>query len=122
MGGPGPGAGQCSENRAGSAWAEPARDPLGPEGTRAYPVLFGVTAGVQERMQQIFVGDVQGCADELDELLARARDAFGDGFELWVVGDLVNRGPDNLRPLERVRELVEQGRAHYVLGLSLIHI
>jgi bis(5'-nucleosyl)-tetraphosphatase (symmetrical) len=67
-------------------------------------------------MQRIFVGDVQGCADELGELLARAHSEFGDRFELWVVGDLVNRGPDNVRALERVRELVDAGRGHYVLG------
>ena len=67
-------------------------------------------------MQRIFVGDVQGCAAELDELIARADDAFGDAFSLWIAGDLVNRGPDNLRPLERVRELVLAGRAEYVLG------
>jgi len=62
------------------------------------------------------VGDVQGCADELLELLARAGEAFGRRFELWVVGDLVNRGPDNRRALASVRELVEAGRGHYVLG------
>ncbi len=67
-------------------------------------------------MQQIFVGDIQGCADELEELLGRAREAFGEGFELWVVGDVVNRGPDNLRALRSIRGLVDAGRAHYVLG------
>jgi bis(5'-nucleosyl)-tetraphosphatase (symmetrical) len=67
-------------------------------------------------VQRIFVGDVQGCADELDELLERARGDFGDGFELWVVGDLVNRGPHNLRALARVRALVDSGRGAYVLG------
>ncbi len=67
-------------------------------------------------MQRIFVGDVQGCADELDELIARARDEFGQDFSLWIAGDLVNRGPDNLRPLECVRELVTAGRAEFVLG------
>ena len=67
-------------------------------------------------MQRIFVGDIQGCADELDELLAQAEDRFGQAFELWVVGDLINRGPDNLRALRRVRERVEASRAHYVLG------
>ena len=67
-------------------------------------------------MQQVFVGDVQGCADELEELLGRARQAFGERFELWVVGDLVNRGPDNLRALRSVRRLADAGRAHYVLG------
>jgi bis(5'-nucleosyl)-tetraphosphatase (symmetrical) len=67
-------------------------------------------------VQRIFVGDVQGCADELDELIARARSEFGGEFELWLVGDLINRGPENLRVLERVRELHEQGRARSVLG------
>jgi bis(5'-nucleosyl)-tetraphosphatase (symmetrical) len=73
-------------------------------------------------VQQIFIGDVQGCADELDALFARATEAFSDDFELWVVGDLVNRGPDNRRALERVRELVEAGRAQYVLGNHEIHL
>ena len=44
------------------------------------------------------VGDVQGCARELDTLLALARfDPYRD--ELWCVGDLVNRGPDSLATL-----------------------
>jgi bis(5'-nucleosyl)-tetraphosphatase (symmetrical) len=67
-------------------------------------------------VQPIFVGDVQGCADEFAELLARARTAFGERFELWLVGDLVNRGPRNLELLETVAELVDRGRARYVLG------
>jgi bis(5'-nucleosyl)-tetraphosphatase (symmetrical) len=76
-------------------------------------------------IQRIFVGDVQGCADELAEILARARKAFGSRFELWVVGDLVNRGPDNRRAIESVRELVDAGRARYVLGnheLALLRV
>lgn len=67
-------------------------------------------------MQPIFVGDVQGCSEELEELLGRARDAYGSRFELWLVGDLINRGPDNLAVLRRVRELVDSGRARLVLG------
>jgi hypothetical protein len=67
-------------------------------------------------MQPIFVGDVQGCSEELDELLARAEARFGSEFELWSVGDLVNRGPDNRTPLRRVRDLEERGRARVVLG------
>jgi bis(5'-nucleosyl)-tetraphosphatase (symmetrical) len=67
-------------------------------------------------VQRIFVGDVQGCADELDELVARARAAFGGAFELWLVGDLVNRGPASLRVLRSVRALAERGRARAVLG------
>jgi bis(5'-nucleosyl)-tetraphosphatase (symmetrical) len=73
-------------------------------------------------MQRIFLGDVQGCADELDELIARAKDEFGEEFSLWVAGDLINRGPDNLRPLERVRELMMAGRAEYVLGNHEINL
>ncbi len=73
-------------------------------------------------MQRIFVGDVQGCADELDQLIERAGETYGDEFVLWVAGDLVNRGPDNRRPLERVRALVEAGRAEYVLGNHEIHL
>lgn len=67
-------------------------------------------------VQRVFVGDVQGCAEELEELLTRARSSFGADFELWVVGDLINRGPDNLRALRLVRELVERDRCRYVLG------
>jgi len=74
-------------------------------------------------MQRIFVGDVQGCSAELESLLARAEARFGSEFELWSVGDLVNRGPDSRGVLERVRTLHEAGRARVVLGnheLSLI--
>jgi bis(5'-nucleosyl)-tetraphosphatase (symmetrical) len=68
-------------------------------------------------MQPVFVGDVQGCADELDELIRLAEKRLGsDAFELWLVGDLVNRGPDSLRVLERVRPLVDAGRARVVVG------
>jgi len=66
--------------------------------------------------QHVFVGDVQGCADEFDELLARLRAAFGEEFVLHSVGDLVNRGPDNLRVLERMRELESRGQGGHVLG------
>lgn len=67
-------------------------------------------------MQKIFIGDVQGCAEELENLLQRANEAFGPNYEIWVAGDLVNRGPWSLRALQCVRALVEAGRGHYVLG------
>jgi bis(5'-nucleosyl)-tetraphosphatase (symmetrical) len=73
-------------------------------------------SGGSHTPQHVFVGDIQGCADEFDELLARLGDSFGDEFVLHSVGDLVNRGPDNLRVLERMRELVAAGRGHHVLG------
>lgn len=67
-------------------------------------------------MQPIFVGDVQGCAEELKEILGRARARYGESFEALFVGDLVNRGPASLRALELAFGLVEKGRARYVLG------
>jgi bis(5'-nucleosyl)-tetraphosphatase (symmetrical) len=42
-----------------------------------------------------------------------------------VVGDLINRGPANLKALDLVRPLVEDGRAHYVIGnheLALLRV
>jgi bis(5'-nucleosyl)-tetraphosphatase (symmetrical) len=76
-------------------------------------------------VQRIFVGDVQGCAAELDDLIERARADFGGAFELWLVGDLVNRGPSSLRVLERARALADAGRARVVLGnheLALLRV
>ncbi|NNL85275.1 MAG: hypothetical protein HKP27_06460, partial [Myxococcales bacterium] len=72
-------------------------------------------------MQPIFIGDIQGCADELEALLSRAKRSFGNRCEFWFAGDLVNRGPDNLRVLSRVRELHDRGRAHCVLGNHDLH-
>jgi bis(5'-nucleosyl)-tetraphosphatase (symmetrical) len=71
---------------------------------------------VMEERSRIFIGDVQGCADELDELLEIAAAELGDDFEVWSVGDLINRGPDNRRVLERMRTLHADGRARIVLG------
>jgi len=63
------------------------------------------------RRSRVFVGDIQGCADELDELLeALAYDP--ERHALWAVGDLVNRGPASARALRR---LIEVG-AGSVLG------
>lgn len=76
-------------------------------------------------MQRIFAGDVQGCADELAELVSRARSEFGGDFEVWLVGDLVNRGPASLRALEIARDLEAAGRARLVLGnheLALLRV
>ena len=76
-------------------------------------------------MQRVFAGDVQGCADELDDLVARAHAEIGSEFELWLVGDLVNRGPASLRALRAARALLDAGRARIVLGnheLALLRV
>ncbi len=49
----------------------------------------------------IVVGDVHGCADELDTLLDRV--AFTTGDRLVFVGDLVARGPKSREVLDIVR-------------------
>ncbi len=52
--------------------------------------------------RRIFVGDVQGCATELSELLGLLHlDPSRD--ELWFAGDLVNRGPRSLDALRMAR-------------------
>lgn len=61
------------------------------------------------------IGDIQGCDDELGELLALIGFAAHKD-RVYFVGDLVNRGPKSAAVLRRVRELNLAGAAESVLG------
>ncbi len=65
------------------------------------------------------IGDVQGCCAEFDELLRRIR-FNADRDLLLLTGDLVNRGPQSLAALRRVRSLA--ANAITVLGNHDLHL
>jgi len=70
-------------------------------------------------MTRYAVGDIQGCYDELQTLLQRIRFS-ADRDQLWLVGDLVNRGPKSLETLRFVKSLGDN--AITVLGNHDLHL
>lgn len=65
------------------------------------------------------VGDIQGCFDQLDDLLALIEFDPQEDI-LWVAGDLVNRGPDSLETLRFLKSLGD--RCVAVLGNHDLHL
>jgi bis(5'-nucleosyl)-tetraphosphatase (symmetrical) len=69
-------------------------------------------------MSTYAIGDLQGCLDSFERLLRQLPDA--DRFIFF--GDIVNRGPQSLAALRRVKALVEAGRAAALLGNHDLHL
>lgn len=64
------------------------------------------------------VGDIQGCYEEFTRLLERM-DFRADRDKLWLLGDLINRGPDNVSVVRRVMAMGDA--AIVVLGNHDLH-
>lgn len=70
-------------------------------------------------MARYVIGDVQGCCDSLEALVAQLP-LRPSKDQLWFVGDLVNRGPKSLKTLRRI---ISAGpKAISILGNHDLHL
>lgn len=70
-------------------------------------------------MSKIYaVGDVQGCAPSLKNLVKK----LPKESKMIFLGDLVNRGPNSLGALRQLKKLQESGRAECILGNHDLHL
>ncbi|OON61287.1 bis(5'-nucleosyl)-tetraphosphatase (symmetrical) [Massilia sp. KIM] len=75
-------------------------------------------------MKTYAIGDLQGCAHEAQLLLDRIHEDAGGEARILFVGDLINRGPDSLTALRRMKALSESsnGRVEALLGNHDLHL
>lgn len=65
----------------------------------------------------VIVGDIHGCFDELQDLLAKAKDVTkSEKIFLICVGDMLSKGPKSLEVLRLLREMAVKGQAVAVRG------
>jgi len=70
-------------------------------------------------MSKIYaVGDIQGCAPSLKNLVKK----LPAKSKMIFLGDLVNRGPDSLGALRCLKRLQEAGQAECILGNHDLHL
>ena len=70
-------------------------------------------------VKRFAIGDVQGCCDDLDRLLALTQSHDPD-HHYWFTGDLVNRGPKSAHTIRTIMALGV--RAKTVLGNHDLHL
>jgi bis(5'-nucleosyl)-tetraphosphatase (symmetrical) len=89
-----------------------------------HPPRHPAPGGQEHDMKTYVIGDLQGCAHEAEALLGQiAQDCAGDARILFV-GDLINRGPESLLALRRMKALAEasSGRVEALLGNHDLHL
>jgi len=81
---------------------------------------MGISTGTADGYD--IIGDIHGYAEKLEELLRRLGYAERSGVwrhpsrQALFVGDLIDRGPEQLRTVQIVRRMVEAGAAQAVMG------
>jgi len=70
-------------------------------------------------MATYFIGDIQGCYDELRAILKQV-DFSSENDQLWVCGDLVARGTQSLETLRYIKSL--NNSAKVILGNHDLHL
>ena len=80
------------------------------------------TVHVDKNRPVVVIGDIHGCFDEFEDLLDLVKEELYGGragnfaLQLFLVGDLVNKGPKSAEVVKKVREMVETGSTHVVRG------
>jgi bis(5'-nucleosyl)-tetraphosphatase (symmetrical) len=66
------------------------------------------------------IGDIQGCLNDLQNLLLHIKFSPEQGDQLWLTGDLINRGPQSLQTLRFLKKL--GSHVQCVLGNHDLHL